>query len=145
MMIATVGNAQNYEYVIDSSFKPMTFEEMLLPYLLYSQNAERIQQIQAQRRKAEEQRFDEYKEKAYECYNDNDYSGFIYYSAVALETGWYTDKMYYDRGVAFEELHDYKQAKKQYKIALGYGFYPALLALQHVKAHKKEWKQSLKR
>lgn len=48
--------------------------------------------------------------------------------------------MYYNRGRAFEELHDYKQAKRQYKIALGYGYYPAQSALKLVKAHKKEWK-----
>lgn len=145
MLTIFVSKAQNNPYVVDGGFEPMTMDEMLLPFVIYSQNAERIQQIQEQRRKAAEQRFDEYKEKAYECYNHNNYSGFIYYSTVALETGWYTDRMYYDRGVAFEALHDYKQAKKEYKMAIKYGFYPATDAYNQVKEHKKEWKKSLKR
>lgn len=141
----SVSYAQNNPFVVSDSYQPMTMEEMMLPVMLYSQNAERIQQIQEQRRRAAEQRFNEYKGKAYECYNRSDYSGFIYYSAIALETGWYNNKMYYDRGVAFEALHDYKQARKEYKTAINYGYYPAVDAYNQVKVHKKEWKKSQKR
>ena len=138
MAVATVSNAQGY--VINSTFKPLSMQEMLLPYVLYSQNAERIRERQEQREAAAKQRFGDYSDKAYECFNKLDYQGFIYYSSLALNTGWYNSEMYYNRGRAFEELHDYKQAKRQYKIALGYGYYPAQSALKLVKAHKKEWK-----
>lgn len=144
VLMSTISYAQNNPYVVGNSYQPMTMEEMMVPFMLYSQNSERIQQIQEQRRQAAKQRFTEYKGKAYDCYNRNDYSGFIYYSAIALETGWYNDKMYYDRGVAFEALHDYKQAKKEYKMAINYGYYPAVEAYSQVKAHKKAWKKSQK-
>lgn len=145
-MLITIGSyAQSQPFVIDNSFQPMTFGERIAPFMLYSQNAERIQQIQEQRRQAAKQRFTEYKGKAYDCYNRNDYSSFIYYSAIALETGWYNDKMYYDRGIAFEALHNYKQAKKEYKMAINYGYYPAVEAYNQVKVHKKEWKKSQKK
>jgi hypothetical protein len=144
ILVITFSNAQNNPYVVDGGFEPMTMDEMLLPFVLYSQNAERIRELQEQREAAAKQRFSDYSDKAYECFNKSDYQGFIYYSSLALNTGWYNSEMYYDRGRAFEELHDYKQAKKQYKIALGYGYYPAQSALQLVKVHKKEWKQSQK-
>lgn len=145
LIAAVVMVATGYAQSVESGFRPMTMEELMLPFILYSQNSERIQQIQEQRQQAARQRFAEYRDKAYECYNKNDYSGFIYYSAIALSTGRYNVEMYYDRGVAFEALHDYKQAKKEYKMAINYGYYPAVTAYNEVKTHKKEWKKSQKR
>lgn len=144
IMASTGSYAQKYNFVSDYTYKPYSFEEMILPFMLYAQNSERMRQIQEQREKEAEQRFDEYTAKAYECFNAKDYQGFIYYSSIALDTGWYRTEMYYHRGIAFEELHDYKQAKKQYKIALSYGYLPAKSALEFVKEHKKEWKRSQK-
>ena len=75
-------------------------------------------------------------------YNKGDYNGFIFYSDYALNTGWYNSKLYYDRGTAFERLHDYRKAKKEYKRALKKGYYPAQSALKQCKINQKNWKKS---
>lgn len=128
------GKAQSQPFVIDSHFTPMTMEEMMI-----------AAQAQAYRNKLAEQKFDEYKEKAYQYYNAGDYQGFIYYSDYALSTGWYNNKMYYDRGQVFEIFHEYKKAKKEYKQAMKHGYYPAQSAYEQCKVHQKEWKKSQKR
>ena len=143
MLLATGSYALGF--VITARYKPQTTEEMLLPFLLYSQSAGRIAQVQAQREQAAQQRYEKYSDKAYECYKRADYNGFIYYSAVALETGYYDPAMYYDRGVAFEVLHDYKHAKQEYKYAAAKGYEQAATALQALPAHKKAWIQSQSR
>lgn len=124
-------HAQNYNYVISSTFEPLSMEEMIL-----SAKAE------AYRQNVAKQRFEEYKAKAYECYNKQDYNGFITYSNYALDTGWYNSKLYYDRGAIFEHFHDYKNAKKEYKKALRKGYYPAQNALKQCKVNQKVWKKS---
>lgn len=97
---------------------------------------------EAYKQKVAEQRFEEYQDKAYECYNKQDYSGFITYSNYALSTGWYNSKLYYDRGVVFEHFHDYKKAKKEYKKAMRKGYYSAKNALKQCKINQKYWKKS---
>ena len=54
----------------------------------------------AYRQEVMKQRFEEYQDKAYDCYNKGDFNGFIFYSDYALNTGWYNSKLYYDRGTA---------------------------------------------
>ena len=96
------GYAQNINYTINSTFQPLSMEELMM-----SARAEAYRQQIAQ------QRFEEYKDKAYTYLNKGDYQGFLYYSDYALSTGWYNNKMYYDRGVAFEKFHEYRKAKKE--------------------------------
>ena len=124
-----VGYAQNY--VIESSFKPFSMEELMIAARA---NAVRQQRMQ--------ESFEEYREKAYYYFNKGDYKGFIYYSDYALSTGWYNNKLYYDRGIAFEKLHDYSKAKKEYKKAIKKGYYPAQEAYEQCKVHHKAWKKS---
>lgn len=65
--------------------------------------------------------FEKYQKKAYGCFNESDYNGFIYYSNCALSTDCYTDKLYYDCGIDFEIFHEYRKAKKEYKKAIKAG------------------------
>ena len=126
-----IGNAQNYNVTINSQFKPMSMEEAMM----YA----RAQAIHEQRM---EQLFNEYKDKAYNCYYRRDYNGFIYYSNLALNTGWCNDKLYYDRGVVFEKYHEYRKAKKEYQKAMSKGYYLARSAYLDCIKHQKEWKKS---
>ena len=123
--------AQNTNYVIESTFQPLSMEEMLM-----------AARANAYRQQIMKERFEEYQDKAYNCYNKGDFNGFIYYSDYALNTGWYNSKLYYDRGAAFEKLHEYRKAKKEYKRALKKGYYPAQSALTQCKINQKNWKKS---
>lgn len=67
--------------------------------------------------------------------------GFIHYSSLALKTGWYNSDLYYKRGIAFEQLNDFKHAKKEYEKAVKYGCDAAETALEKLKDHEKEWKE----
>ncbi len=128
--LTSIACAQNFEYVVDSSYEPLSKEAIAL---------QAISEVYHQ--KVMERRFDEYKGKAYDCYNKGDFRGFIYYSDCALNTGWYSAELYYDRGVAYEELHDYRKAKREYRRALKKGF-PAQSAYEQCKINQKEWKKS---
>ncbi|MDY3968295.1 MAG: hypothetical protein SO028_07940 [Prevotella sp.] len=101
-------------------------------------------QAEAYRQQERKERFDEYQDRAYNCYNRGDYNGFIYYSDYALKTGWYNSKLYYDRGAAYERLHEYGKAKKEYKRAIKKGYYPAQSAYEQCKIHQKAWKKANK-
>ena len=134
-LLATIwgahGYAQNTNYVIESTFQPLSMEEMMM-----------AARANAYRQQVMKQRFEEYQDKAYKCYNKSDFNGFIYYSDHALKTGWFNSKLYYDRGAAYERLHNYRKAKKEYKLALKKGYYPAQLALEQCRNHQKTWKKS---
>lgn len=129
-LFALTTNA-NGQIVVNSTFKPLSYDELLLQA-----------QAQAYHSKMMEEKFDEYQDKAYEQYNRGDYRGFIYYSDIALSTGWYNTQLYYDRGNAYEYLHDYKHAKKEYKKAKKKGYYPAVSALEQCKRNEKAWRKS---
>jgi tetratricopeptide (TPR) repeat protein len=126
-----ISYAQNTNYVIESTFQPLSMEEMMM-----------AARANAYRQQIMKERFEEYQDKAYNCYNKGDFIGFIYYSDYALNTGWYNSKLYYDRGAAFEKLHEYRKAKKEYKRALKKGYYPAQSALTQCKINQKNWKKS---
>lgn len=70
--VTLVGYSQNYNYVIESTFQPLSMEEMMM-----------AARANAYRQQMMKQRFEEYQEKAYDCYNKGDYNGFIYYSDYA--------------------------------------------------------------
>ena len=134
-LLATIwaahGYAQNTNYVIESTFQPFSMEEMMM-----------AARANAYRQEVMKQRFEEYQDKAYKCYNKGDFNGFIYYSDYALKTGWFNSKLYFDRGAAYERLHNYRKAKKEYKLALKKGYYPAQSALEQCKNHQKTWNKS---
>lgn len=121
------------QIVIDSKFKPFSYEELMMQA-----------QAQAAYNARMEQLFDKYQEEAYRCYNKQDWYGFLTYSNYALETGWYNSKLYYDRGVVYEHLNNFKQAKKEYKKAKKKGYAYAERALEACKQHEKEYKRRLK-
>lgn len=129
-IMAATGSAQ---LVINSQFKPLSYEELMLQA-----------QAEAYRQQKMKERFEEYQDRAYNCYNRGDYNGFIYYSDYALKTGWYNSKLYYDRGAAYERLHEYGKAKKEYKSAIKKGYYPAQSAYEQCKIHQKAWKKANK-
>lgn len=103
-LAATTGKAQQ---VINSQFKPLSYEELMLHA-----------QAEAYRQQEMKERFGKYQDRAYDFYSLGDYKGLIYYSDYALKTGWYNSKLYYDRGVAFERLHEYGKARREYKRAI---------------------------
>lgn len=119
--------------VITSQYKPLSLEE------LYLQAAAEVM-----RDKQREAQFDKYQDEAYKCYNRGDWYGFLTYSNYALKTGWYTDKLYYDRGVVYERLNDFKNAKKEYKKAKKHGYAYAEVALSNLKLKEKEYKKRKK-
>ncbi len=114
----TILNAQNY--VINSYFEPMSTEMMI------------------SRARYRSRKFNEYRDLAYEALERGDKYSFIDYTNYALATDYYTKEMYYDRGVVFQELGDFKQAKKNYKKALKVGCYKARRALEELKALRKK-------
>lgn len=125
LCIALMMDAQN-NIVISSKFRPLTYEQLVIEA-----------QAKAARDAYNEQRFDEYKKKAYASLNKGDKYGFITYSNYALQTGWYNAQLYYDRGEVFQALGDYKNAKREYKKAKRKGYYLAETALQRLKALRK--------
>ena len=112
-------------------YTPMSMQEMEL-----------YARAQAAQQAYNKQQFEEYMGRAYERLNELDYEGFIFYSDRSLEFGWYNDKMYYDRGKAYEKLHEYRKAKREYKKAIEVGYYPAKQALEQCKENMREWKKN---
>lgn len=125
IMITTLCNAQN-SYVIENSYQPLTIDEIVMGV------------------NTRVNRFNQYKDKAYECLNKRDFEGFIYYSDFALKTGYYNAKLYYYRGYAYEKLHNYSKAKKEYNKAIKKGYYEAVSALEQCKINQKNWQNNHK-
>jgi len=101
------------------------------------------------------ERYEEYRELAYEYYLKDDYVNFIRCSDIALSVNVYSrgvrsniqglGQLYYDRGDVFEQFHDYKSAKREYKLAKREGLSRAKYALQECKENEREWKRSQKK
>lgn len=75
--------------------------------------------------------------EAYDSYRKGDYYNCIHSSSEALETGYYSADLYYIRGVSFEHLGNYKQAKKCYRKARKKGSISARSALRALKMRNK--------
>lgn len=132
LLITCFGAVSQGRHVsVTPEYRPMTQQEL-----------EMAARAQLAKQAYNKQKFEEYKTLAYERLQVLDYNGFIYYSDFALKFGWYNDKMYYDRGQAFEKLHKYKKARKEYKKAIKVGYYPATYALEQCKANERKWKKS---
>lgn len=82
--------------------------------------------------------FEDYESEAYDYFNRGDYYNCLYSSSLALETGFYTPRLFYIRGIAFERIGNYKEAKKMYRKAKRKGFTPARTALEALKQSKKK-------
>ena len=121
------------QIVINSKFRPFSYEELMMQAQAEAAYNARMRQL-----------FDQYSEEAYRRYNNQDLYGFLTYSNYALETGWHNSKLYFDRGVVFERLNDFKNAKKEYKKAKKAGYAYASSALETCKQHEKEYKRHQK-
>lgn len=125
-----VGQAQ----VITSQFQPLSVNQIIMKVQLEAYEQQRKQQL-----------FRDYRDHAYECSKKGDTYGFLMYSGAALGTGYYNNQLYYDRGVAFESIHNYRQAKKEYKQAIKKGHSSASYAYELCKANEKDWRKSQKK
>ncbi len=114
-----VREVPNANYKIESTYEPLPADLM------------------AAAARGRAQRFRKYCDEAYEALNRGDKYGFITYTNYALSTDYYNAKMYYDRGKVFQELGDYKQAKKNFRKAKKYGYYQAEQALGELKIWRK--------
>ena len=121
------------QIVINSKFRPFSYEELMMQAQAESAYNARMRQL-----------FDQYSEEAYRRYNNQDLYGFLTYSNYALEIGWHNSKLHFDRGVVFERLNDFKNAKKEYKKAKKAGYAYASNALETCKKHEKEYKRHQK-
>lgn len=130
LLILCTCKASQAQIVINSKFEPLSYEELVLHA-----------QAEAARREYNKRQFENYQDEAYRRYNNGDLYGFLTYSNYALGTGWYNDKLYYDRGCVYEKLNDFKNAKKEFKKAKKSGYAYAENALQALKIHEKEYKQ----
>lgn len=121
------------QIVIDSKFRPFSYEELMMQAQAEAAYNARMQQL-----------FEQYQEEAYRRYNNQDLYGFLTYSNYALETGWYNSKLYFDRGVVYERLNDFTNAKKEYKKAKKRGYAYAASSLDACKQREKEYKRRQK-
>lgn len=132
-MVVGISNVCSSQIVINSRFKPLSYEELYMSAM-----------AEAAYKRQQKERFEQYQNKAYECYNRQDWNGFLTYSNYALDCGWYNAQLYYDRGVVYEKLNDFKHAKKEFKKAQKKGYAYAEGALQSLKIHEKEYKRRQK-
>ena len=133
LIVISISQTGTSQIVIDSKFKPFSYEELMMQA-----------QAEAAYNAQMKQRFQQYQDEAYRRYNKQDCYGFLTYSNYALETGWYNSQLYYDRGVVYERLNNFKQAKKEYKKAKKNGYADAERALEACKQHEKEYKRRMK-
>lgn len=97
-------------------------------------------QMRARLEYLREENFREYSRLANISFNRGDYSGCLYYSEKALKTTYYTADLYYIRGVSYEKLQLYKEAKKEYRRAKRKGSTYAISALRDLKEKTKKRK-----
>lgn len=100
LIVISISQTGTSQIVIDSKFKPFSYEELMMQA-----------QAEAAYNAQMKQRFEQYQDEAYRRYNKQDWYGFLTYSNYVLETGWYNSQLYYDRGVVYERLNNFKQAK----------------------------------
>ena len=98
------------------------------------QHAEMAARIAARRQAL----FEQYEEQAYHAFQNDQWSHVIYYVNQALETEYYNGSVYYMRGYAYEQLGNFKQAKKDYRKAKKNGSYQAESALEDLKERMKK-------
>lgn len=106
LLIGDLSAQNGYSILITPTYKPRSFNEMLIDTY-----------IAAHAQAVNRQRFQQYAEAAYNALAQGNDERFIQYSTYALRTGFYSTQLYYDRGRVFENYGYYKYAKKSYKYA----------------------------
>lgn len=76
------------------------------------------------------EKFDNYSQMAVEAYHGKRWGQAITYVNMALETRYESGTLYYIRGFAYEQLGNYKAAKKDYKLGIKHESEEAALALE---------------
>jgi len=122
LCFATSLFAQRQQYLdfdrptfVDGYTRQPNYDAMARAAELRAQQAE----LQAQRREAARQHFIYYQDLAYKALSKRNKVEFINLSNKALSNGWgwHNSKLYYDRGIAYRDLGNKKQAKKELKKA----------------------------
>lgn len=81
-----------------------------------------------------------YSDKAFEAFDKNQWSLVIYNVGEALNTKYYSGSLYFIRGYAYEQLMNYRAAKRDYKKAKKYNSIEAAQALEILKMKMKRKK-----
>lgn len=123
----------SFKYVCTAEFRPLSYEELYMSAMAKAAYEREMKEL-----------YELNRQKAYECYSLGDWNGFLTYSKYALDCGWYNAKLYYDRGVVYEKLCDFKHAKKEYKKAKKKGYAYAEGALQSLKITERKYKHRQK-
>lgn len=108
-----------------NTYVPRSYDEML-----FTAAAEILKEKQAQ------EDFEKYSVTAYEYLRKNQISSFVNYANLALNTGYYNSKLYYNLGISYYLLGEKRKGKKFLKKASKSGFVSAPYALSAIK--KKE-------
>ena len=127
--IVLSSRAQVYGY--DQALKLPTVD--LYDDALMEMELRAARETAARRQKA----FEHFGDLAYDAYLNKRWVDVINNVNSALNTGYYNGKLYYFRGVAYESLGYYKNAKKDYKVAKKKGVFEANAALERVKQKRK--------
>ena len=128
-IVSTVISVKS-QVIINSRYRPIPYEILIMEA-----------QAKALENARREERFNELKEMAYDYYRKEDFGNFLLYSRYALDTGFYTATLYYDRGKVYEHYNSFKEAKKEYKKAQKVGHPYATQALEDCKQKEKEYKR----
>lgn len=114
-----------------------------LPTISLFDDASVMQYMNAEREAADRTRplFQSYCDAAYDAAEKGDFQQFLFYSAKALDTGMWNSQLFYDRGQAYENLGDYKNAESEYKIAYKRGYSPAYSKISSMKMLIKQQKK----
>lgn len=100
----SISNVCSSQIIINSRFKPLSYDELYMSAM-----------AEAAYKRQQKERFEQYQQRAYDCYNRQDWNGFLTYSNYALDCGWYNAKLYYDRGVVYEILMTLNTLRKNIK------------------------------
>lgn len=130
LLIPSLVIAQNrYDTPASASFMntytPMSYNDMLLTAA-----------AMALKEKQDQENFDKCSTTAYEYLKKNQLRYFIAYANAALNTGYYTNQLYYNLGISHYLLGQKRKGKRFFKKASKKGFVAAGYALSTIK--KKE-------
>lgn len=143
--LALGASTQNIWLNSGARFRPFSYGELMraMPQVT-PEMIERAAIAQALDKAEREEKFEKWQSAAVDAYNKGNYLTCLTYINYALDTNLHNGYIYYVRALAFEQLHDYKNAKKQYKNSKKLGYYQAEEALKGIKEREKAWKQSQK-
>lgn len=130
LLIPSLVIAQNrYDTPANATFMntyvPMSYDKML-----FTAAAKVLKE------KQDQENFDKYSATAYEYLKKNQIRYFVNYANAALNTGYYTDQLYYNLGISHYLLGQKRKGKKYLKKASKKGFFAAGYVLSAIK--KKE-------